>query len=90
MTYEIPIERDIPVPPRQRHGSYSSKYPTKHLEVGDSFAVEVPYDKDAKAFSKTVASAVYSYSKRKNLDWSFSVRILHEQGREVVRVWRTN
>ena len=85
----IEIDRGIPVAPTPGRAEYNSKYPTKDLDVGDSFAVPIPYDKDAKTFSRTVASAVYSFARRRNLDWSFAVRILDEGGRDVVRIWRT-
>lgn len=83
-----PITKGGDLPPPQRKGGNTPKYPWPQLEVGDSFTVEYE-DRPSHTpdqISNTLASSASSWSRR-NRDgrWKFTTR----QTRKGVRVWRT-
>jgi hypothetical protein len=69
------IERNIPIPPRQR--SVGSIFPFSEMEIGDSFAF-------SQAELKSVPSAIQQF-RRSHSDYHFTTRRLDD---ERLRVWR--
>ena len=71
----IKIDKGLPVVPNG--AGAPSKYPTKFLEIGDSFFA-------AGAKQPSIASALFHYKPKK-----FVTRSVTENGVCGVRVWRT-
>lgn len=75
------IQKGLPIP-EQRHGN-EAKYPLRMMEVGDSFAVPVAKEKLG-AMATALKSKGAKIAGRK-----FTTRRLVEDGKHVVRIWRT-
>ncbi|MBA7529769.1 hypothetical protein ES705_21968 [subsurface metagenome] len=78
--YDIVIEKDIPIPDACE---LSRKYPFQKMNIGDSFTIEATQENINKLRS-SVATAAYSWAKRKGDDRKFSTRV---NGNEI-GVWR--
>ncbi len=74
------IERDIPIPL-----TLIERMPLEEMEVGDSFFVATPSDKNQNQIRASVSSAAGNYVEKHNTGMRFTVRGV-EGG---VRVWRT-
>lgn len=79
---DFKIESDIPIPPRTggKGGRSGSKYPIRQLAVGQSVFIEGKPTK--------VASAIQA-AKKADPTFSFTSRVVTENEKDGVRVWRT-
>jgi hypothetical protein len=68
------VDKDVPIPPKRVEW-----YPWERLQVGDSFAVPTPTEKE----DRSVRSCASVASRR--LGWKFTVR---RTAPKQVRVWR--
>jgi hypothetical protein len=79
---DFKIESGIPIPPRAsgKGGRSGSKYPIRQLQVGESVFIEGKPTK--------VASAIQS-AKKADSTYAFTSRVVTEDEKVGVRVWRT-
>lgn len=75
---EIVIDRDIPMP--SKTPGTPSKYPWRMMKVGDSFVY-------GEVNQKKAASNARGNGLRHGM--TFATRVVEENGKKVVRVWRT-
>lgn len=84
-THVIPkitqVDKNVPIPPPQDRRNI--KYPYKQLEVNDSFAVPIKEKRDI----YTVMCGVHVRNKR-HPDKQFTSRVVTENNKKCVRVWR--
>lgn len=87
----IVVEKGFPLPPKRRaprsghYGAYLV-YPWRDMEVGDSFAVPIEGDSVRAQAKMTGATSDRS---RRYPELRYATRVLIEDGRDVIRVWRT-
>ena len=81
------IQKHIPIPESRGRTRMENGYPFDSMEIGDSFAVPVDPGKIVASVQKHVRSAACSPNHRKK--HKYVTRALVEDGREVVRIWRT-
>lgn len=77
------IEKDIPIPSKVAGRPWQWPFPL--MEIGDSFAA--PFKKKETS-TQALRRVDYIYAGRA-LDRKFSARTLVENGKKVVRIWRT-
>lgn len=87
MGIELAITSGIPIPPIRRE---RSKYPFRHMQVGDSFFVPAKL-KNLQYTQHLVASAGQQFPKKNPgcETWKFATRQTEQDGMPGVRVWRT-
>lgn len=76
------IDKGIPFP--QKSFSGRGKYPYIRMEQGDSFAAPVKTNRDILA----VKSSVCQYNKRNKEGKEFAYKVLLENKKVIIRVWR--
>ena len=82
------IEKGIPLPPPALHGR-PRKYHFEDMEVNDSRAVAVGFDRTPSALQGTISSAAQVWARCHAPGRKFSTRCLRdEEGNEIVRYWR--
>ena len=82
----IRIDTDIPIPDDARKPS-NTRYPFAEMKIGHSFALDVPDGDDGKTFRLRVAGAAGAYAGR-HAGYHFVTKLLMEDDKPVVRVWR--
>ena len=73
----IQIDKNIPIPPRNRQGRNDDKYPIRDLDVGDSFIMPAKNTNTASGYVRAAA-------KRLGDGRKFTVR----KTEDGIRVWR--
>lgn len=81
------IQKGIPIPESRGRPCLDHGYPFDSMDVGDSFAVPVDPGTTRAAVQKHVMSVACGPKHRKNQ--KYVTRSVVEDGRVVVRVWRT-
>ena len=75
---EVKIDKDIPVPYKQR----VNKYPFKDMEVGDSFFIAVDIEESPRKKQQQFSGLCVYYSKR------FNKKFLSRTTKGGIRIWR--
>lgn len=82
LTEKYPIEKGIPIPPKEIAGPY----PFSDMEVGDSFKVPIVLNTPAHRVYSRCSTAIKRFRKD-HPEWKFALRTLKVEG--YVRCWRT-
>lgn len=78
------IEKGMPIPKPENP---REKYPIRDLEIGDSFVVPLPSDPvEREAKTASVRSVTGYYKKKYGI--RCATRLMRENGKRVIRVWR--
>jgi hypothetical protein len=83
---KIKIDRNIPMPSaRGGGGVMSTKYPWAKMKIGDSFIF--PNTKEGMQRTQRYAGSVAAVAGYR-LGTKYATRVVKENGRSIVRVWR--
>lgn len=84
------IDKNLPIPPRPRR-KRTSKYPIADMEIGDSFFVPTgPFKAAQDSKMKSIRTRLHYLRNEKRIEphARFEHRVVTEDGRTGVRVWR--
>lgn len=80
----VAVDRGIPMPSYNREGGRPAKWPWRRMEIGDSFVMREHVDRLSTVSVSTRITGAQKATGRK-----FSQRKVEENGKLVIRVWRT-
>ena len=83
----VDIDKNVPRPTTSKRAYVHVKYPFARLENGDSFALPIPKDVEARVFLQRIRSAAGGFCRRHGSEMRFTATIEIEAGKKVVRVW---
>jgi hypothetical protein len=80
----IAVQKGVPIPEKKVTGR-PGKYPFATMQAGDSFAI--PAGKDPRKVVMSLTNTAAAWARRHASALRFQVRLLDEDGAQVVRVW---
>lgn len=84
----IQIKKGIPLPVGKTFGGRPGRYPFSDMEIDDCFDVAVKEDEKPDAVVRRMRVSATSWKKRNAASCGFAVRVLDENGQQLVRVWK--